>query len=112
VIKLALPTQPQQPTTQTIDSQPTPSRQWPRRSTDWPGFEPRLDMAKAATLTSGFFMPVSQPGFVVLVYYGVVTWAALQLAAPYRGSSNPLNHVSQRFEPMGGGLFPDMEYPQ
>jgi hypothetical protein len=35
-----------------------------------------------------------------------------RLAAPYRGSSNPLNPVAQSFEPFGGGCFLlDMESP-
>jgi hypothetical protein len=29
----------------------------------------------------------------------------LRLAAPVRGSSNPLNPVAQSFEPFGGGCF-------
>lgn len=36
----------------------------------------------------------------------------LRLAAPYRGSSNPLNPVAQSLEPFGGGCFLlDMESP-
>jgi hypothetical protein len=36
----------------------------------------------------------------------------LRLAAPYRGSSNPLNPVAQSFEPFCGGYFLlDMESP-
>lgn len=35
-----------------------------------------------------------------------------RLAAPYRGSSNPLNPVAQSLEPFGGGCFLlDMESP-
>jgi len=35
-----------------------------------------------------------------------------RLAAPYRGSTNPLNPVARRLVPMGGGCFLlDMESP-
>ena len=40
----------------------------------------------------------------VHICYGVVIWAAFVLAAPLRGSPNPLNHVARFLGQLGGGL--------
>jgi hypothetical protein len=57
------------------------------------------------------------PPFITVLLRAYSVMAGLfgqpsRLAAPYRGSSNPLNPVAQSFEPFGGGYFLlDMELP-